>query len=65
MTKESEDMLKLITNESLETEKEYMPVEDKVYQSNPLKSDLYSKLAAFRKSQKRFTIKDMIKDNLK
>ena len=38
---------------------------DKTYQSNPLKSDLYSKLAAFRNSQKKFGIQDVIKDSLK
>lgn len=64
MTKERENMLKLITNEKLE-EKQEPVVEDKVYQSNPMKSDLYSKLSAFRKSQKKFTIQDMIKDSLK
>ena len=35
------------------------------YQSNPLKADLYSKLAAFRNSQRKFGIKDAIKDSLK
>jgi len=38
---------------------------NKTYQSNPLKSDLYSKLAAFRNSQRKFGIKDVIKDSLK
>lgn len=37
----------------------------KVYQSNPLKSDLYSRLAAFRNSQRKFSIQDAIKDSLK
>lgn len=67
MTKESEKM-KLIVNENydVETSRENLePVQDKVYQSNPVKSDLLSKLHAFRHSQKKFTIKDMIKDNLK
>lgn len=35
------------------------------YQSNPLKSDLYSRLAAFRNSQRKFSIQDVIKDSLK
>ncbi len=35
------------------------------YQSNPLKTDLYSRLAAFRNSQRKFGIKDVIKDSLK
>ncbi len=67
MTKESENM-KLIVNENydVETSRENLePVEDKVYQSNPVKSDLLSKLHAFRHSQKKFTIQDMIRDNLK
>ncbi len=38
---------------------------EKAYQSNPLKSDLYSRLAAFRNSQRKFGIKDVIKDSLK
>lgn len=63
MKKERENM-KLIVNEELET-KTSEPVVDKVYQSNPLKSDLLSRLHAFRTSQKKFTVKDLIKDNLK
>ncbi len=38
---------------------------EKAYQSNPLKTDLYSRLAAFRNSQRKFDIKDVIKDSLK
>lgn len=38
---------------------------EKAYQSNPMKSDLYSRLAAFRNSQRKFGIKDVIKDSLK
>ena len=66
MKKESEKMLKLITNENaIVQEEEKVTVEDKVYQSDPIKTDLYAKLNAFRKSQKTFTIKDLIRDNLK
>lgn len=66
MKKESEKMLKLITNENaIVQEEEKVTVEDKVYQSDPIKTDLYAKLNAFRKSQKKFTIKDLIRDNLK
>jgi len=61
MKKERENM-KLIVNEELETKE---PVVDRVYQSNPVKSDLLSRLHAFRTSQKKFTVKDLIKDNLK
>ena len=67
MTKESENM-KLIVNENydVKTSRENSePIEDKAYQSNPVKSDLLSKLHAFRHSQKKFTIQDMIRDNLK
>lgn len=35
------------------------------YQSNPLKTDLYSRLSAFRNSQRKFNIQDVIKDSLK
>lgn len=35
------------------------------YQSNPVKTDLYSRLAAFRNSQRKFNIQDVIKDSLK
>ncbi len=38
---------------------------EKSFQSNPMKSDLYSRLAAFRNSQRKFGIKDVIKDSLK
>ena len=63
MTKERENM-KLIVNEELDV-KQSEPIADKVYQSNPVKSDLLSKLHAFRQSQKKFTVQDLIKDNLK
>ena len=35
------------------------------YQSNPVKTDWYSRLAAFRNSQRKFNIQDVIKDSLK
>ena len=35
------------------------------YQSNPLKTDLYSRLSAFRNSQGKFNVQDVIKDSLK
>lgn len=35
------------------------------YQSNPVKTDLYSRLAAFRNSQRKFNVQDVIKDSLK
>jgi len=58
-----EEMLTLITNESLTEEHE--AVESKVYQSNPVKSNLYAKMLAFRQSQKKFNVQDLIQDNLK
>ena len=63
MTKEREKM-KLIVNEELDVNPTESTV-NRVYQSNPLKSDLLSKLHAFRTSQKKFTIQDLIRDNLK
>ena len=47
------------------TEQEIQVTPEKVYQSNPMKSDLYSRLSAFRNSQRKFGIKDAIKDSLK
>ena len=64
MKKERENM-KLIVNEELDVKTSESPVENKEYQSNPLKSDLLSKLHAFRQSQKKFTVKDLIRDGLK
>ena len=40
-------------------------VAQNTYQSNPLKTDLYSRLSAFRNSQRKFNIQDVIKDSLK
>ncbi|MBO6272210.1 hypothetical protein J6O48_05450 [bacterium] len=69
MKKERDQRMKLITKESTELNPSEVkltePIEDKVYQSDPIKSDLYSKLLAYRQSQKKFTIKDLIRDNLK
>ena len=69
MKKERDSEMKLIVNESLNVApsdvKETEHVEDKAYQSNPVKNDLYSKLLAYRQSQKKFTAKDLIKDSLK
>ena len=69
MKKERDQRIKLITKESTELNpsevKLTKPIEDKVYQSDPIKSDLYSKLLAYKQSQKKFTIKDLIRDNLK
>ena len=67
MTKERDSKMKLIINESVITEQSSIeePIENKVYQSDPIKSDLLSKLHAFRKSQKKFNVQDLIKDRLK
>ena len=40
-------------------------IEQITYQSNPLKTDLYSRLAAFRNYQRKFNVQDVIKDSLK
>ena len=67
MSKESEKM-KLIVNENYDVDtsgENSTKSVDRVYQSDPVKSDLLSKLHAFRHSQKKFTIKDIIKDGLK
>ena len=52
--------------DGIKTEQD-VPVElpEATYQSNPVKTDLYSRLAAFRNSQRKFGIKDVIKDSLK
>lgn len=69
MTKERDSkMLKLITsNETdIKPSEAAMPdIENKVYQSDPIKNDLYSKLLAFRQSQKKFNVQDLIRDSLK
>lgn len=69
MTKERDSMMKLIVNESVDTSPHKIEndesFESKVYQSDPIKIDLYSKLLAFRRSQKKFNIMDLIRDNLK
>jgi hypothetical protein len=66
MTKEREFKMKLVTsNETEVTSKEDKRPENKVYQSNPVKSDLYSKLLTYRQSLKKFKVEDLIRDNLK
>lgn len=66
MKKERDSKMRLIVNESLDVKSANTePVEDKAYQSNPVKSDLYSKLLAYKQSQKKFNVKDLIKDSLK
>jgi len=68
MREEEMKHLTLIKSEPLEFEAP-TPVDtstpNKEYQSNPMKTDLYARLNAFRKSQKKFTIHDVIKDSLK
>ncbi|MCR5266562.1 MAG: hypothetical protein K6E29_08240 [Cyanobacteria bacterium RUI128] len=66
MKKESSKMLKLITNEKLDVQTDVEQTNEKVYQSTPsAKTDLYAKMLAFRQSQKKFNVQDLIKDNLK
>ena len=58
MKKERLSMLKLIKNDDIGLTNDVKEVDnsiqDKVYQSNPVKSNLYSKLLAYRQSQKKF-----------
>ena len=67
--KERDSKMKLIVNESMDISPSDIsvtePVENKVYQSDPIKSDLLSKLHAFRQSQKKFTFKVLLEDRLK
>ncbi len=69
MKKERLSMLKLVKNDNVgvvdNVEELNESVQDKVYQSNPVKSNLYAKLLAYRQSQKKFGIKDLINDSLK
>ena len=68
MTKERDLNMKLIVNENVDISPNKIstePVEDNVYQSDPIKTDLYSKLLAFRQSQKKFNVNDLIHDRLK
>ena len=69
MNKERDSKMKLIVNESLDIGHPNVETkesaESKVYKSDPIKADLYSKLLAFRQSQKKFKIQDLIRDSLK
>ena len=69
MTKERDSkMLKLVTSNETEintSEVKLPEVENKVYQSDPIKTNLYAKLLAFRQSQKKFNVQDLIRDSLK
>ena len=66
MKKESsKDMKLIISNPDVDVKTELKESVEKNYQSDPIKIDLYSKMLAFHKSQKKFSIKDLIKDNLK
>ena len=69
MKKERLKNMRLITSDLTEVKPSDIkipePEESKVYQSNPLKTDLYSKLLAYRQSQKKFTAQDLIRDSLK
>jgi len=69
MKKERLKNMRVITSDAAEIKpsdiKIFEPEDNKVYQSNPLKSDLYSKLLAYRQSQKKFTVQDLIRDSLK
>lgn len=64
MKKESSKDMKLVISNPVETEEINESVE-KTYQSDPIKIDLYSKLLAFSKSQRKFSVKDLIRDSLK
>ncbi len=63
----NKDKFKNLTVIDGTTEETKVSVElpQETYQSNPMKTDLYSRLAAFRNSQRKFGIKDVIKDSLK
>jgi len=64
MNKDKFKNLTLIENSSKETKVSIDEIQQ-TYQSNPLKTDLYSRLSAFRNSQRKFGIQDVIKDSLK
>ena len=57
-------LIKVIDGTQEET-KASVELQQEEYQSNPVKTDLYSRLAAFRNSQRKFNIQDVIKDSLK
>ena len=65
MNKDKQKNLTVIDGIVEETKVSTTEVSEQTYQSNPLKTDLYSRLAAFRNSQRKFGIKDVIKDSLK
>lgn len=69
MKQERDSKMKLIVSNKTELKPSEIkisePETDKVYQSNPVKSNLYSKLLAYRQSQKKFNVQDLIRDSLK
>lgn len=67
MDKESRKNMKLVISNSTEVDynSDFKESVETNYQSDPIKIDLYSKLLAFSKSQRKFGVKDLIKDNLK
>jgi hypothetical protein len=65
MDKESKKDMKLIISNDTETDVKNSKAVENNYQSDPIKIDLYSKLLAFNKSQRKFNVKDLIKDSLK
>ncbi len=67
MKKESDKDMKLVISNPTEVDNntDYKEPVETNYQSDPIKIALYSKLLAFSKSQKKFGIKDLIKDSLK
>lgn len=64
MNKDKFKNLTVIDGVKSETE-QIKDTSQNTYQSNPLKTDLYSRLAAFRNSQRKFNVQDVIKDSLK
>ena len=64
MNKDKFKNLTVIDGVKSETE-QIKETSQNTYQSNPLKTDLYSGLAAFRNSQRKFNVQDVIKDSLK
>lgn len=67
MKKESSKDMKLVISNPSEVDNrtDYKDSVETNYQSDPIKIDLYSKLLAFSKSQRKYSVKDLIKDSLK
>lgn len=69
MKRERYTGLRLVEPDIVQTDSSDIEVSESItdskYQSDPVRRDLYSKLAAYRQSLRKFNIRDLIRDSLK